>query len=86
MAQCILADGFATIAIDAATERGVDAVGFTGGVAYNAAIDRRIQDQVERAGLTYLAHDRVPPGDGGLSYGQAIVASAALADGTVRTD
>lgn len=83
-AQRLLADGLAAIAIDAATERGLGAVGFTGGVAYNAAIDRRVRERIERAGLTYLAHDRVPPGDGGLSYGQAVVASARLAAGTAE--
>lgn len=78
-AQRTIADGLATIAIDAAIDRGLETVGFTGGVAYNAAIDRRIRSRVREAGLTYLAHDRVPPGDGGLAYGQAVVASASLA-------
>ena len=78
-AQRLIADGLSEIAIDAATGRGVDAIGFTGGIAYNAAIDRRIRTRVRDTGFSYLAHEQVPPGDGGLSYGQAIVASARLA-------
>ncbi len=75
-AQRLLADGLASVAVRAARERGLGAVGFTGGVAYNAAIDRRLRERVRAAGLTYLGHEDVPPGDGGLSYGQTVVASA----------
>ncbi|MEF8779539.1 MAG: carbamoyltransferase HypF [Haloferacaceae archaeon] len=74
--QDALARGLADIAAEVAEERGVDAVGFTGGVAYNAAISRRIRETVESAGLRFLGHDRVPPGDAGIAYGQAIVATA----------
>jgi hydrogenase maturation protein HypF len=78
-AQALLADGLARIAVDCATDRGVDAVGFTGGVAYNPAVSRRLRRTVEAAGLTVLGHEAVPPGDGGLAYGQAVAASARLA-------
>lgn len=75
-AQDALARGLAQIAIEAAGERGIDAVGFTGGVAYNDAISRRLRDCVTDAGLTFLIHSRIPPGDGGVAYGQAVVATA----------
>jgi hydrogenase maturation protein HypF len=74
-AQQALADGLASTAVDAAETRGVDTVGFTGGVAYNDAITRRLRHRVQEAGLTFLGHDRVPPGDGGISYGQVVVAT-----------
>lgn len=74
-AQDILARGLARIAIDEAEELGVKSVGFSGGVAYNDAISRRIRTSVEGAGLEYLDHESVPPGDAGISYGQAIVAT-----------
>jgi hydrogenase maturation protein HypF len=76
-AQRPLGTGLATVAVDAARNRGVDAVGFTGGVAYNDAITRHIRGHVRDAGLTFLGHDCVPPGDGGISYGQAVIASRA---------
>ncbi|AUX08253.1 hydrogenase maturation protein HypF [Halalkaliarchaeum desulfuricum] len=74
-AQDTLARGLAEIAVAEATDRGADAVGFTGGVAYNEAISRRIRETVESAGLLCLGHEQVPPGDAGISYGQAVVAS-----------
>jgi hydrogenase maturation protein HypF len=85
-AQRLLGRGLAEIAVDAATRRGVDAVGFTGGVAYNEAIDRTVRERVETGGLCYLGHDCVPPGDAGIAYGQAVTASARLAesDGSSR--
>ncbi|MFC7019346.1 MULTISPECIES: carbamoyltransferase HypF [Haloarcula] len=75
-AQRLLADGLAEIAVDAAQRRGLQAVGFTGGVAYNPAISARIREAVTDAGLAFLGHAAVPPGDGGLSYGQAVAVSA----------
>jgi hydrogenase maturation protein HypF len=78
-AQAVLADGLAAVAVRAATERGIDAVGFTGGVAYNDAISRRLRRAVQAADRTFLGHRAVPPGDAGLAYGQAVTASARLA-------
>ena len=75
-AQDALARGVATIAAEEARRRDVDAVGFTGGVAYNDAISRTVRNTVEEHGLRFLAHDAVGPGDAGLAYGQAVVASA----------
>ena len=75
-AQRLLADGLAQLALDAAADRGVDAVGFTGGVAYNEAISSHVGRRVRDAGLAYLENEAVPPGDGGVAYGQAGVAAA----------
>ncbi|WP_135830511.1 carbamoyltransferase HypF [Halorussus halobius] len=75
-AQDALARGLADLAVEAASDRGLDCVGFTGGVAYNDAISRRVRNRVEAAGLRFLGPDRVPPGDGGVAYGQAVVATA----------
>jgi hydrogenase maturation protein HypF len=80
-AQRLLADGLAELALDAADERDVDTVGFTGGVAYNEAISRHVREQVRAADLVYLENEAVPPGDGGIAYGQAGVAAARVRDG-----
>lgn len=74
-AQAVLADGLGEIAVRAARDRGVEAVGFTGGVAHNEAISVRLRRTVEAAGLTFLGHESVPPGDAGLSVGQAVTAA-----------
>lgn len=79
-AQRAIAEGLAELAIEAAHNRGLDAVGFTGGVAYNDAIASSIRQAVRSAGLEYIAPDRVPPGDAGIAYGQAVVALARQAE------
>ena len=75
-AQAALAEGLATLAIRAASERDVDAIGFTGGVAYNDALSRQINESVRTAGCEFLGHEAVPPGDAGIAYGQTVVATA----------
>lgn len=66
------------VAVAAAREQGLGAVGSTGGVAYNAAVAERLHERVAAAGLDVLAHNAVPPGDGELSGGQAVAAGAWL--------
>jgi len=73
-AQAALAEGTAAAAIASAMERGIDTVAFTGGVAYNDAIADRIRRKVEAARLIYITNERIPCGDGGVSFGQAIFA------------
>jgi len=78
-AQSALARGLGEIAVQEASRRGLTRVGFTGGVAYNDAISRTLRETVEQSGLQFLAHERIPPGDAGLAYGQARVATARTA-------
>ena len=74
-AQSYIAQSLGESAITTAREFGVKSVGFTGGVACNELITRTLKTAVEKAGLRFLAHEAVPPGDGGLSFGQAVVAA-----------
>jgi len=74
-AQLYLAEGLAQLAGDEAKRLHVDAVGFSGGVAYNEHIAQTIKKVVEENGLRFVAHGLVPPGDGGISLGQAVVAA-----------
>jgi hydrogenase maturation protein HypF len=73
-AQVLLADGVTRIAADVAREKRINVVAFSGGVAYNDAIAERVREQTENAGLTYATNTRVPCGDGGVSFGQAVYA------------
>ncbi len=70
-----LARGLAQLSIEKALENDVKAVGFTGGVACNQLIALEMRKIVESSGLAFLVHEKVPPGDGGLSFGQAFAAS-----------
>ena len=54
--------------------RGSMPVVLTGGVFQNALLTRLTTDGLERDGLEVLTHRLVPPNDGGLSLGQAVIA------------
>lgn len=77
-AQAALARGLARIAIEVAGEEGIEAVGLTGGAAVNDAIATAAKRELERAGLSYVQHEKISPGDGGLSFGQLIQAASSL--------
>ena len=69
-----LARGVSELAVALARKKGLDMVGLSGGVAYNEHITGRIAETVKEAGLDFLSHRRVPPGDGCISFGQAVAA------------
>ncbi|MEM3027177.1 MAG: carbamoyltransferase HypF [Candidatus Bathyarchaeia archaeon] len=73
--QKALGMGLAEMAVRVARDRGIGIIGFTGGVAYNEAINQVIRRRVEGEGYRFLRHELVPCGDGGLSLGQAAIAS-----------
>jgi hydrogenase maturation protein HypF len=70
-----LARGLAEIAVEEALNNGVKAVGFSGGCACNQILTSVMRGIVEEAGLRFLVNEAAPPGDGGLSLGQAFVAA-----------
>ena len=74
-AQSYVARSLGESAVAAARELGVKSIGFTGGVACNECITHTLRGTVEREGLRFLVHRSIPPGDGGLSFGQAVVAA-----------
>jgi len=73
-AQVSLARAFAEQACDVAKKTGAPVVGFSGGVAVNAAICRTIEDHVSAEGLDFVTNHKLPCGDGGVSFGQAVLA------------
>jgi hydrogenase maturation protein HypF len=74
-AQSYLAKGVAQLAVEKAERLGVKAICFSGGVAYNEHITLTIRRVVEENGFKFFVHRLLPPGDGGISFGQAIAAS-----------
>ena len=74
-AQRAIARGLASIAIDTASSRGVGVVGGSGGVFYNWAITAAVRKEIEKAGLRFVQHELLPPGDGCISIGQAVIAA-----------
>ncbi len=69
-----LAKGLAKIAVARAEKKGVDTIALAGGCVYNGHISRVIRKAVEHQDLTLIKNRNVPAGDGGISFGQAIVA------------
>ncbi|MCD5410008.1 MAG: carbamoyltransferase HypF [Methanocellales archaeon] len=74
-AEDAIAAGLAELAMDVAKKQNIETIGISGGVSYNAHITRKIWELVEERGFRFIMHDRIPNGDGGISLGQAIVAS-----------
>lgn len=74
-AQRAVARGLAEIAVEAASSRGVRAVGGSGGVFCNRTITATVRALVEGSGLKFFTHELLPPGDGGVSVGQAVIAA-----------
>jgi hydrogenase maturation protein HypF len=67
----------ATAAI--AEAHGLDTVVLSGGVFQNRRLLEETRTRLERRGLRPLVPERLPPNDGGISYGQAAVAAASSA-------
>jgi len=71
-----LGQALAEAASNIAEQRSLDYVGFTGGVAYNKILTKTIRQIIEDNGLRFLTHQNVPPGDAGISVGQAYIVRA----------
>ncbi len=72
-AHAYLATGLSSLAVEKALEHGVKNVGFSGGAACNQILAEIMRRTVEAAGLKFLVHEAIPAGDGGVSFGQAVV-------------
>ncbi|MGA9668850.1 MAG: carbamoyltransferase HypF [Terracidiphilus sp.] len=74
-----VAEGFINAAGNARIETDINTVALSGGCLHNRRLSRLLRAGLEEEGFTVLQHRNVSPGDGGLSYGQAAVAAAILA-------
>jgi hydrogenase maturation protein HypF len=73
-AHAYLARGLAALAVEKAQKEGSKTVGFSGGAACNQILAKLMRETVEAAGLRFAVHEAVPSGDGGVAFGQAVVA------------
>jgi hydrogenase maturation protein HypF len=63
---------------EAASTNGTDLVVLSGGVFLNRRLLGQVAGELRARGLRVLVPRRLPPGDGGISYGQAAVAGVQL--------
>jgi hydrogenase maturation protein HypF len=73
-----IAEGLINAAANARIETSINVVALSGGCLANRRLARLLRSGLEEEGFTVLQHRSVSPGDGGLSYGQAVVAAAML--------
>ncbi|HEX2052713.1 MAG TPA: carbamoyltransferase HypF [Actinomycetota bacterium] len=74
-----LAAALVEVALEAVRGSGLRTVALSGGTFQNQLLVERVARPLENAGLEVLTHSRVPPNDGGISLGQAVIAGAQLA-------
>lgn len=73
----------ANLAARIAGETGLDVVALGGGCFQNARLLSSLTRRLDAHGLRVLRARQLPPNDGGVSYGQAVIAAARLAAGDV---
>jgi hydrogenase maturation protein HypF len=73
-----VAEGFKCAAVLARETTGIRQVDLSGGCFHNRRLARLLHAKLEQEGFEVFRHVRVSPGDGGLSYGQAVVGGAIL--------
>jgi hydrogenase maturation protein HypF len=71
-----VADGFVRSAVIARAATGLSQVVLSGGCMHNRRLARLLRVKLEAEGFEAFQHLQVSPGDGGLSYGQAVVGAA----------
>ena len=76
-----LVRGLVDVAVEEAQKHGLDCIGITGGVTYNATISAMAKTMIEKSGFKFVCHDVLPNGDGGVAAGQcAIALTGCIAD------
>jgi hydrogenase maturation protein HypF len=71
--QKYLVFGLSEIVKRCAEDTGIMKIGFSGGVFANSYISKTLEKLLKKEGFTILTHFKVPPGDGGTSFGQCLV-------------
>ncbi|HXU30847.1 MAG TPA: carbamoyltransferase HypF [Thermoanaerobaculia bacterium] len=71
-----VADALVAACLHGRKKTGVSTVALSGGVFQNVRLLRLAVDGLARAGFAVITHSKVPPNDGGLALGQAVIAGA----------
>ncbi len=71
-----LAASFAHVVSILSTVHNIDTAALSGGVFVNKRLIQELACKLEEQGLTVLTHSALPSNNGGLSYGQALIAAS----------
>jgi hydrogenase maturation protein HypF len=71
-----IAEALCNAAIGLSEAHGIGTVALSGGCFANHLLLRLVVGRLRKTGLAVLRHKNVPPGDGGIALGQALVAAA----------
>ena len=71
-----VAGALSTLVVRIAGSRGVDCAALSGGCFANRLLLEKLTAKLTQAHMKVLAHRQVPPGDGGIALGQAVIAAA----------
>ncbi len=82
--SCGPCQAFVQAAERARVATGIQQVALSGGCLHNRRLARLLRSSLEAQGFAVFQHRKVSPGDGGLSYGQAIVAASVLYSESTR--
>jgi hydrogenase maturation protein HypF len=72
----VIADMLRTLGGQAHRGQALNTVALSGGVFQNRVLLEQVVTRLERSGFTVLTHRRLPANDGGLAFGQAVIAAA----------
>jgi hydrogenase maturation protein HypF len=72
----VMVDMLKTLGGEAHREQPLNTVALSGGVFQNRVLLEQVVTRLERSGFTVLTHRRLPANDGGLAFGQAVIAAA----------
>ncbi len=74
-AHCAIAELIVAMCKRAREQTGLETAGLSGGVFQNVYLLSLATQRLREAGFRVLTHHRVPPNDGGLALGQAVIAA-----------
>ncbi len=75
-----VADAIIRVAVLVRERTQINTAGLSGGVFQNVVLLKAIQQGLLAQGFAVLTHRQVPPNDGGLALGQAVIAATRLAE------
>jgi hydrogenase maturation protein HypF len=71
-----IVDGFVRICVQLRESTGLKTVALSGGCFQNAFLLESFEARLGKLGFAVLSHEQVPPNDGGVALGQAVIANA----------